>query len=126
MIPLAIRIKMMKMFTIAAAAFFAIASAQAKPLEEELATNLTSSTLKTCFGVYNTDKNKRTYNPDEINNLCSCYSVTIINLTTQEEYDAWQADGKWPNDMKQKREADRYCQKYLNLPDASAIRKKKW
>ena len=89
----------MKTFTIAAVALgilaAATASAQAQPIEDEAATNLTARTLKRCLAAYDWDK--KAYKPDEISEYCSCYAVTLINMTTQEEYDIATATGKWPD-----------------------------
>ena len=115
----------MKTFTIAAVALgilaAAAASTQAKPLDEETAIRLTQKSMKRCVESY-----EKTYKPEEVNDYCGCWAVTIINMKTQEEYDAMIRNGEWPNSMKQRNEADRYCSKYLNLPDVTPIRKKKW
>lgn len=118
----------MRKFVLAAAAILLASTAgQAeKQLSEELKDNLTSRSLKRCLNQRDTVAYKRTFKPEEINNYCSCFAVTIINLTTQEDYDHNVATGKWLREAEDAQEADKHCRKYLNLPDVSKIRQKKW
>jgi hypothetical protein len=96
------------------------------PLSEEFKNSLISSSLKRCLLQRDTEGDKKTYKPEEINNYCSCFAITIIDRTTKEDYDHFLATGKWLDEAKDSREAEKYCVKYLNLPDAAAIRQRKW
>jgi hypothetical protein len=100
-------------------------AAQAQPLPEKLAIGITATTLKICLSGF-TELDKKTHTSDEIKNYCSCYAVTLVNKTTMAEYEIFKATNKWPDDMKERLESQAYCKKYLNLPDASEIRKKAW
>jgi hypothetical protein len=95
-------------------------------LSEEIRDALTAASLKRCLRNRDTDGFKKTYKPEENNNYCNCFAVTIIDRTTQEDYTYFKTTGKWLQEGEQSREAHKYCLKYLNLPDVSAIRKKKW
>ena len=101
-------------------------SAQSTPLNEETAILLTARSMKRCLAVYEDTRTTKTYTPEEVNNFCGCWSVTITNMTTQAEYDLWTKQATWPDAAKQKTEAEKYCYKYLNHPDAKELRKKKW
>ena len=96
------------------------------PLSEALKNSLTSSSLKRCLLQRDTEAYKKTHTPEEINNYCSCFAVTIIDRTTKEDYGHFLVTGKWLDEAEDSREAEKYCVKYLNLPDAAAIRQKKW
>jgi hypothetical protein len=95
------------------------------PLSEALKNSLISSSLKRCLLERDTEGHKKTYKPEEINNYCSCFAITIIDRTTKEDYGHFLATGKWLDEAEDSREAEKYCVN-LNLPDAAAIRQKKW
>jgi hypothetical protein len=116
----------MKTFTTIALMLGMLTAAQATPLSEEMLDKLTAMTMKRCLVTHEDTRKIKTHKPEEIENYCACWSVTIINLTTQEDYDYNLANGKWLNEIEDGREAEKHCRKYLNYPDGAALRKKKW
>jgi hypothetical protein len=106
-----------------------VTSAQAEPPttdEERRKTSEIASTYKRCLSERNNDEWKKTYTSDETENFCGCFSVLINDRVTVEEWKADVAAGIWQKNPKLI-ETSTYCKsKYMNLPDVTAIRKKKW
>jgi hypothetical protein len=92
---------------------------------EELKTSQIAFTYKRCLKERESEGYKKTYSQSEIDNYCGCFSVQINERVTMEEYQTAANDGTWQKHPVLK-EVAKYCRKYLNLPDVTAIRKKKW
>jgi hypothetical protein len=101
------------------------ASAGTSESEEEK-TLLVQRTYKRCLKERDNDAWKRTFTQEETTNFCGCWSVLINDRMSQQEFNKATADGTWAQHPVP-REVTKYCrEKYGNLPDVTAIRKKKW
>jgi hypothetical protein len=104
------------------------ASANAEPLSEETKERLTAANLKICLKKHDTPGHKRTYSPSEIRDFCSCQAVKTADATTKEIWEAANETGDFSTESTKilVAEAVKYCRKYLNQPDVTEIRKRKW
>jgi hypothetical protein len=120
----------MKFLTVTALALAvstaAFAQAVDDPAADEVKTRLVASSYKRCLNERTSEAWKKTYAQDEIDNFCGCFAVKINDAVTEEEWKADIAANRWQKNPKLI-EVSAYCRnKYLNLPDVTALRKRKW
>ena len=80
--------------------------------------------LKNCM----VNTNKRAWSEADITKYCNCAAVTLADKTTQVALDFYMSTNQnTAEHATAKKVVQRYCaQKYLNLPDVSKIKDKKW
>ena len=94
--------------------------------QEERLSHTIATTYKRCLLERSGDGWKKTYTQEEINNYCGCFSVLINERVPDKEWKEAIAAGTW-GQHPVLAEVTEYCsKKYYNLPDVTAIRKKKW
>jgi hypothetical protein len=100
------------------------------PISEEARDRLVAATYKRCIKNRNDSPGLvKTYSQSETEEYCGCFSTKTIALATPEILAAARElnTGNWPESTnKDIDEITRYCQKYLNIPDISNIKSKKW
>jgi hypothetical protein len=96
----------------------------AKQAAEEVKTVNIQTTYKLCLGERSSEGSKKTYSQKEIDDYCGCFAVLINERVTNEEWQAELKAGTWAKNLKLLA-TTRYCrEKYSNLPDVTAIKKK--